>query len=54
LLNFALVEALKKKGASGEVSEETPIPEGISDEVKKKLSKPLTFRILLPMNLGIP
>lgn len=31
------VEALKKKSALGEISEEPPIPDGIPGEVKKKI-----------------
>lgn len=36
------VEALKKKGALGQVPEEAPIPKGIPDEVKKKILEPET------------
>lgn len=34
------VEALKKKGALGDLSEEPPIPPGIPEEVKEKILKP--------------
>lgn len=38
------VEALKKKGALGDIPEKPPIPEGIPDEVKEKLLKPKVER----------
>ena len=33
-------KALKRKGALGNIPEEPPLPEGIPDEVKEKISKP--------------